>query len=334
MAKRTRKFEEHKIDTILDLLDRKILYYWDSNCRQSASKIAKLVKSNKDTVNFRIKKLIEDKIVTSFVTELNPLKFGYNNIKVYIQFQNFNKQIEKEFFSYLKSINEIGWVVSCSGKWDALFCYWARSSHEFHKTFIKILNKFSKYILHKEIIHNINWFYYNRKWLLKAHTKPLAIKYGEESNKIKLDQLDQKILKMLTNNGRISIVEIASKTNQSSQNIINRMRKLEKQDVITKYALNIDYQKLGYVFCKIFIYLQNITEERLNNLYKYCANQPNIFALTTTLGAWDLELEFEVENFEQMREIMDNIRIKFSDIIKNYESVIITKQTSTRYIYK
>ncbi len=334
MSNRIKKFEEHKINLVLDELDRKILYFWDLNCRQSAAEIAKLVKSNKDTVNFRMKKLVGDGIVTSFMTELDTAKFGYNNIKVYLQFQNFNKQVEEEFFEYLTSIKEVGWIVSCSGRWDALFCCWAKSSYDFYKTFIKILNKFSKYILHKEVIHNMNWFYYNRKWLLKAYTIPIAIKYGEEPEHLKLDKLDQELLENLAKNGRTSVVELAGKFNQSSQNIINRIRKLEKQKVITKYSLNIDHKKIGFTFCKTFIYLQNITEERLKELYNYCANQPNIFALTTTLGAWDIELEFEVENFEQMRETMDGIRIKFSDIIKNYEAIIITKQTAVKYIWE
>ncbi len=330
--RKKKKFDEHKIDFVLDELDRKILYFWDLNCKQSAKQIAKLVKSNKDTVNFRMKRLIDDGIVTSFITELDTAKFGYNNIKVYLQFQNFNKKIEEEFFEYLKSVKEVGWVVSCSGRWDALFCFWATSSYDFYKIFVKILNKFSKYILNKEVIHNMNWFYYNRKWLLKEYTKPITIKYGGDPVSLKLDKLDQDILKVLTKNGKSSVVEIARKFNQSSQNIINRIRKLEKHKVITKYSLNIDYKKIGFIFCKTFIYLQNLSEERLKELYNYCANQPNIFALATTLGAWDLELEFEVENFEQMREIMDDIRIKFSDIVKSYESVIITKQTSARYI--
>lgn len=326
------KHFNHKIDLVLDDLDRKILYFWDLNSRGSAKKISKLVGSNKDTVNFRMKRLIESGIVTSFIAELNTAKFGYNNIKVYLQFQNFNKKIEEEFFNYLKSIKQIGWVVSCTGRWDALFCFWAKSSYEFYKTFIKILNKFSKYILNKEVIHNINWFYYNRRWLLDEYSKPSLIKYGGEPINLKLDRLDKNILEALTKNGKTPVIDIATSQNESSQNIINRIKNLENKGVITKYSLNLDYKKLGFIFCKTFIYLQNIREERLKELYDYCGDERNILALTTTLGAWDLELEFEVENFEQMVEIMDRIRVKFSDIIKNYESVIITRQTSTMYI--
>ena len=197
---------------------------------------------------------------------------------------------------------------------------------------MQILNKFSEYILNKQIIHNINWFYYNRKWLLKKYAPPLAIMYGGEPAVYKLDETDQKMLALLSRNGRKPVVEIAKELGQSSQNIINRMRKLEKDGVITKYSLNIDYTKIGYIFCKTFIYLRNIAQERLDELYKYCAAQPNIFALATTLGEWDFEIEFEVENFEQMTEIMDRLRVKFSDIVNNYESIIITKQMAVKYI--
>ncbi|MBW2996856.1 Lrp/AsnC family transcriptional regulator, partial [Candidatus Woesearchaeota archaeon] len=253
-------------------------------------------------------------------------------IKVYFQFKDFNKEVEKEFFEYLKTIKEAAWVVSCSGRWDALVAFWSRSSFHFHEYFIKILNRFSKHILHKEIVYNIVWFYYNRKWLMKEYTTPLAIRYGGEPGQYELDSTDAEILKMLAKNSRMPVVDIAKRIDQSSQNVINRMKKLEKDGIITKYSLNIDYKKIGYVFCKTFIYLRNITQKRLDELYKYCAAQPNIFALVTTAAAWDLGLEFEVENFEQMTEIMDSIRMKFSDIITNYESVIITKQSELNYI--
>ncbi len=324
--------KEHTIDLVLDDLDRRILYFWDLDARRSASEIAKLVKSSKETVNFRMNKLVKDKIVTSFMTEVDNAALGYSNIKVYLKFKNFSNEIEKGFVDYLASIKEVCWIVQASGRWDILFGFWATSTFAFHTTLIDILNKFGKYIHEKEIIHNINWHYYNRKWLLKQYAAPIAITYGGEPRKCALDKLDFDMLKLMATNGRMPVVELANKLGQSSQNIINRMRKLEQDKIITKYSLNINYQKIGYIFCKAFIFMENITRDRLEELKSYCANQQNIFALTTTCGAWDLELEFEVEDFEQMRNIMDDMRLKFSDIMVNYDSIIILKQVTPRYL--
>jgi len=316
----------------IDELDKKILYELDINSRQSTKEVAKKVKSNKDTVNYRIHRLTENNTITKFTIATNTAYLGYQNIKVYLQFQNFSKEVEKEFFKYLQSIPRVGWIAKTSGKWDALFCYWADSKFEFYKTFIKILNKFSKYIYNKEVIHNINWFYYNRKWLNPEKIKVYSIKYGEEPHYEKIDQLDKEILKLFLKDAKIPIKNIALKTNNSAQNIINRIKKLQNKGLITKFSIDLNYEKLGLMFCKTFIYLDNITEKRLKEFYDYCAKEKNIFALTTTLGAWDIELEFEVLRFEEMVTVMDKLKEKFSDIIRNYESVIITKQSEIVYM--
>jgi DNA-binding Lrp family transcriptional regulator len=326
--------EKQALISVLDDLDRRILFYWDMNARAPAAEIARKVRAPVMTVNYRMKRLEERGIVTGSITEINTARFGYNNIKVYFQFQNINKRIEQEIFDYLKSIDHVGWIVGCSGRWDALFCFWARSSHEFFSTFVNIINKFSPYILHKEVIHNMNWFYYNRKWLLEKHLPVQVIKYGGEPVQVKMDKQDRAILQRLAKDGRIPIISLAQQLKQSSQNIINRIRRLEREGVITKYALTIDYGKIGLTFCKTFIYLQNTTTKRLHELYDYCAAEPRIYALTTTLGSWDFELEFEVESFEQMTEIMDRLRLRFADIVKSYESVIITKQSTPHYIFE
>lgn len=324
--------KKDKTAEILDELDRKILYELDMNSRQSCKQIAKKVGSNKNTVNYRIHKLIKNRIIVKFTTHINPAKFGYQNIKVYFQFQNFDKNIETQFFEYLKKFERVGWIVRGSGSWDAIFCYWAKSSFDFYQTFIKILNKFSPYIYRKEVVHNINWFYYNRKWLLPQNFKIQPLLYGEEPGNEKIDTLNKKILKELSKNSRMPIKDIALKLNTSAQNIIKRIKNLRQKGIITKFGIDLNYEKLGLLFCKTFIYLDNITSQGLKEIYDYCALQPNIFALTTTLGAWDLELEFEVSKFKEVIEIMDDLKRKFKDMIRSYESIIITKQSEITYI--
>jgi hypothetical protein len=49
---------------------------------------------------------------------------------------------------------------------------------------------------------------------------------------------------------------------------------------------------------------------------------------------WDIELEFEVHTFEEMLAVMDKLKEKFKDIIRSYESIVITKQSEVIYIGK
>ena len=98
------------------------------------------------------------------------------------------------------------------------------------------------------------------------------------------------------------------------------------------YGTDINIAKFGLVFCKTFIELHNIDEKSLAAIYTFCKKEPRIFALTTTVGPWDLELEMEVKRVEDMMEIMNRIKRTFPDSIKGYDSIVITKQSQINYL--
>jgi DNA-binding Lrp family transcriptional regulator len=71
------------MDKELDYLDKKILYELDIDSRASASRIARKVKLPKETINYRIKRLINDCWVDSLYTIFNASKFGYSYHKIF-----------------------------------------------------------------------------------------------------------------------------------------------------------------------------------------------------------------------------------------------------------
>ncbi len=316
----------------LDILDRKILAQLDLDSRQSAKEIAKKTGSNKDTVNYRMKRLVDEGIITRWLARVETAKFGFNNIKVYIRFQDIDEKKEKEFFDYLNSLPEVGWVVQASGRWDALFCVWTDSTFSFYKTMSKITNRFSRNIFEKEVVHNIVWYYYNRKWLLPESGKIHATPYGGEPGRERLDKDDLAILGELATDSRKRFTEIAEKTKISPQNVLNRVKSMRERGVITQYGIDINYEKLGLIFTKTFIQLHNADEKSLTALYRFCEREPRVFALTSTVGAWDMELEMEVARMEEMMDIMNRIKRAFPDMIKGYDSVVITKQMKINYL--
>lgn len=316
----------------LDELDKKILYHLDIDSRQSAKEIAKKAGSNKDTVNYRMNRLVREGYITGFLARVDVAKFGFNNTKVYFRFQDTDEKKEEEFFEYLKTLPEVAWAVQASGRWDALIAVWNTSIFSFYNTLSKIMNRFSRNIYEKEIIQNVNWFYYNRKWLQPEEQKIYPVKYGEEPGKEMLDKVDFGILKELTKDARKSFSEIGKNLKTSPQNVMNRVKSMRERGVIAQYGIDLDYGKFGIVFCKAFIELHNINRESLDAIYGFCAREPRVFALTTAVGTWDLELETEVEKMEEMMEVMNRIKRAFPDFVKGYESIVITKERKLSYV--
>ena len=67
-----------------------------------------------------------------------------------------------------------------------------------------------------------------------------------EKNKVKIDGIDKEIIRMLIENARRPILEIAKKIGISGAAIHQRLRKLEKSELINGSSISIDQKILGY----------------------------------------------------------------------------------------
>ncbi len=78
-----------------------------------------------------------------------------------------------------------------------------------------------------------------------------------ESN-YQIDDLDKKILSILTQNARIPFLEVARECNVSGAAIHQRVQRLTKLGIISGSQFNIEPKKLGYHTCAyIGIFLDN-----------------------------------------------------------------------------
>lgn len=68
----------------------------------------------------------------------------------------------------------------------------------------------------------------------------------ENGNSVEIDELDKKIINKLLDDGRMSFRKIAEAVDSTPATVINRVERLEEEDVITGYGANVDYRQLGY----------------------------------------------------------------------------------------
>jgi DNA-binding Lrp family transcriptional regulator len=60
------------------------------------------------------------------------------------------------------------------------------------------------------------------------------------------EETDKKILNILVDNSKLSLRQIAKKADISVATAMNHIKKLEKEKIIRKYTVKIDYEKIGY----------------------------------------------------------------------------------------
>ncbi len=314
----------------LDLKDRKILYQLDINCRQSDSEIGKKVRLSKQTVAYRIKRLIKEGYITRFSTVIDTYKLGISKYKLYISFENADKETINKITKYFIKHKKTEWIATCSGRWDLIAGYIVKDKYEFEKELKELNEKFSKYISTKETTISLGVPHFRKEYLLdnKIH-EPIVEQGG--NLKLTIDKTDEEIIKVLVNNARMPIVEIAEKLNSTPRIINYRIKNLKKQKIILMNKIFLDLNKFNWIYCKALITFKNLNKEKYKEFFNYCSEIKNLTYIINCIGSWDIELDFEIENFNEFHKIMLNIRDKFSSIIKNYDFVVVMNEDKLDY---
>ena len=341
MAKATNKAESGEATEVkLDFKNRRILLELDKNSRISLSDLGRKVGLSKEVVFHRINNLVKNGIILRFQTVISTYRLGYQANKLYFKLQNLNPIVKKQLHEFLMKDQRVFWIGYCQGRWDLIIAFWARNSQEIGEFEDELLNRFSTYIQEREFSISRVSLQYNRRWfvtkeMLKQfpeYLEPIEMTFGEELEPIEIDKIDLKILQHLAGNARIHTSELADIIKLSPSAVAYRIKQLEKKKVISGYKYGLNAHRLGRQTCKACISFRGLTKKKRNAFIEYCKLKPETQNIILTVGPWDMEIAFDVRNFEEYYLIMNDIQGKFSDIIKSYESVLYASEPKQSFI--
>ena len=311
----------------LDLKDRKILSILDVNSRQTNSKIAKTVGLSKDVVNYRIKRLENAKLIKGYYTLLDFSKLGYFSIRVYLKLIDVSLEQEKKIVEYLVKNKKTFFVAEIEGEFDIDFGTWVKDIYEFETFWTDFKKKFNKYLGKEDIAIFTKAYHFHRAYILENKidsVRPEIFGGGKEE---KYDEKDLNILKLITQNARIPIIEISEKLDIPPKTVDFRIKQLEKKKIIQGYRFIFNFDSFGYEYYKVDLTLRDIT--RINELMDYAQKNPNILYIDKTIGGSDFEFDMEVKNKTDFLDIIRDLRKKFPEIrgwkyftIRNYKKLL------------
>jgi len=318
----------------IDLRDRKIMFELDKNARQSIAEISKKTKIPRSIVEYRIKKLTSEKIITKFVTEVALGKVGFFIYRIYCQISGLSKEDQKKFYEDLIKDDNFIWIAKCEGRWDLLLGVYAENVIDFGRIKSNFLLKYGKYISDYAITIIDEAYILERTHLSDKKNREFIEKYIGGTEVVKLGRDDKRLLQLMTNDARIKIVELSKKLDLNVRTVINKIDNLEKLGIIQGYTTFFDLNKINYEFYKICVYLKELNEKSYKDLITFCKNQQHIVHLIESIGPWELELEIEVTSTKQFQEISNDIRNIFSSIVRKVESVIISDEMKLEFLPK
>jgi Lrp/AsnC family leucine-responsive transcriptional regulator len=313
----------------LDSYDKRILFELDKNARISTTNLGKQIRKSKQFVDYRIKKLEEEKVIVGYTTVIDYSRLGYTSIRVYFKFHNISPEEQAKLEEELIKDKEVWWLVTLEGVWDVGYAMAVKNMLEFYDYWDKIMKKYRQHILKRNIVVYTHIKQYPKAYIIGKDNIDPGTLVGASKQTIEVEELDKKILRLMSDKARLPLLEIANKLGTSPQVVRNHIQKLEKTGIIQGYRAIIDVSFLGYRYYKAYINLMHT--DRIKELDSFCAHHPNMLNINRTIGGRDYEIELQAKSFDEFENIMNELRTNFAGMIDEYEFVIARQEKKMIY---
>lgn len=122
----------------------------------------------------------------------------------------------------------------------------------------------------------------------------------------KIDELDRKILKIITRNARIPFKDVAEKCGVSRAAIHQRVQKMFDNNVITGSGYQVDPQALGYNLC-VLIGVQLASGVMDDSVVAELEKIPEVVDEFYTLGAYSIMLRVYARDNKHLVQLLAKI---------------------------
>lgn len=314
----------------LDAVNRKILALLSVDARATYAEIGKKARVHKDTAAYRIRQLEKKGIITGYTAFFDFSRLGARVYKTYVKWKGLKEQEHAALLSYLQAEPRIGWIVEGNGSWDMIIGFHTSMVAEFYEFQLAFKQRFYEKIQSIHTTTQIQAYLYSRDYLAPASRQEVTL-YSLAAPAM-LDEKDRTILQALAKDARASAIDLARTTHLSARTVAYRIRKLEKQRVIMQYRCSLDLSKMRRIFIKAFIALEQATPQQKKEILGFFRQHLCVVHNVESLGAWELEPEFEVETIEKFYTIMNEFRARFAAHIGKIDSMLVSKEHKYQYL--
>ena len=144
----------------------------------------------------------------------------------------------------------------------------------------------------------------------------------------KIDELDRKILRIITQNARIPFKEVADACSVSRAAIHQRVQKMFDNGIIVGSAYQIDPKQLGYQLC-VYIGISLEKGSMYNAVCDELEKIPEVVESQYTLGAYSMIIKLYAKDDKHLMYLL-NSRIQSIPGVANTETLTALEQRISR----
>lgn len=304
----------------IDVKNKRILSELDNSPNISLSQLAKKCKISPQVCEYRLKHLVEEKIIYRFYTLIDAGKLGFTSFRIHIKLKNISEENYTKFAKHLFENYPTFWIGFVSGNFDIIADIFAKNPNEFELLLSRIIEENKQFIYSYEIMPILEMNLYQYGYFIDRKITKKGIILHKIDSLIVIDSKDIAILKEIKNNSRLTYEHIGRKVGLTRNAVKYRINAMEKNKVIAGYKIFVDYKSFDKTSWKIFVKYDNSKIDQEKMLLAYLKEFDGVLATTKHLGRWNIDIEMQIRDARELQKFIITLRNKFS-IIEQYEIV-------------
>ncbi len=291
--------------------DYRLLSHLYHNYNEPLSKIARATKLSRDQVEYRINKYLKEELIRKFCPIFDWSKLGYDALVILLL--KFEKPRMAEDFS--KDLNKSKNCMSYGkvyGKYDLFLNCIFKDEKELNEFIPKLFENENNFITDQVLIRPLFAKLYPLKFFNQPNKEDYLISSGSK-REIKLDKTDFNILKTLSENGRAKLIDIAIKSDISSELALYRLKKLKSEKIILGNRIQFNMSSLGYFFTLILINFRNFSEKNKDKIKSFAKDSKNTNSLIFNLQKPNCIIQLFHKEEKELRENIEKIKDLFKE---------------------
>jgi Lrp/AsnC family leucine-responsive transcriptional regulator len=146
------------------------------------------------------------------------------------------------------------------------------------------------------------------------------------------DRIDRRILDLLQRSGRLSMTELAEQVGLSPSPCTERVRRLEREGVITGYHARVDPAAVGRAML-VFVELKMTTksDEVFEEVKRQVSIVPEVLDCHLVSGDFDYLVKARIPGMSEYRRLLGNILLKLPGATES-RSYVVMEIKETLYL--
>ncbi len=310
----------YSIMLALDPKDMKIITCIADEGDLPYSAVGERTHISKDSVKARITRLMDARVIISFIPQVEYSRIHYSLFHVFLKFGSLLQQRD-DFVQRTKDHGSVVKLTRVIGEYDYEVELLAKDDQHLYSILNEVLSQVKKSVsrihpMRETIVHLYSMQIGKFKKEFPQSSAPSTKKKG----KCKIDQLDLDILKKLSLNARALYVEMAKEMKTTPENIRYRIKRMVENGTILRFHARVNKNALGL---NTYILLLDLLGNLELGDIAFLENIENVYSIKSGIGQWNVMVSFYAQDNNELVKTLEQIRDHLKQKLSNFELLIL-----------